>query len=135
MLLAGDHMKKNRETVLKLLKTELAFLNGGGYRRYLPLPWRAAYIFEESPSCPNFSHQRRPFACEDCWLMEYVAPRFRAEQVPCRFVQLTSDGLTVDSLYRWGTPVESEEALRTWLQQRIHELELELRGAGELRLA
>lgn len=41
-------MNTHRETVLQLLKTELAFLNSGGYKHYLPAPWRAAYIFEES---------------------------------------------------------------------------------------
>ena len=37
----------------------------------------------------------------------------------------TATGLTVDSLYRCGTPAESEEALRSWLQRRIHEVEAE----------
>ncbi len=34
--------------------------------------------------------------------------------------------MTVDSLYRCGTPAESEEALRSWLHQRIHEVEAEM---------
>jgi hypothetical protein len=58
--------------------------------------------------------------------MQFVAPELRHEQVPCRFVELTGSGVTVDSLYRCGTPAESEEALRIWLHQRIHELESEL---------
>ncbi len=58
--------------------------------------------------------------------MQFVAPELREEQVPCRFVDLTGNGVTVDSLYRCGTPAESEEALRTWLQRRIHELESQL---------
>jgi hypothetical protein len=131
----GMTMKTDRETVLQLLKSELAFLNSGGYKHCLPAPWRAAYIFEESPSCPNFPYQGQPFACEDCWLMEFVAPEFRAEPVPCRFVQLTANGVTVDSLYRCGTQAESEEALRGWLNQRIQELEAELRGTAEFLLA
>ena len=55
--------------------------------------------------------------------MQFVAPELREEQVPCRFVDLTGTGLTVDSLYRCGTPAESEETLRSWLQRRIHEVE------------
>ena len=58
--------------------------------------------------------------------MQFVAPELRQEQVPCRFVDLAGNGVTVDSLYRCGTPAESEEALRTWLQRRIHELESQL---------
>jgi hypothetical protein len=64
--------------------------------------------------------------------MQFVAPDLREEQVPCRFVDLTGNGLTVDSLYRCGTPSESEEALRSWLHQRIHELELELSEVKQL---
>ena len=58
--------------------------------------------------------------------MQFVAPELQAEQVPCRFVDLTGNGVTVDSLYHCGTPAESEEALRSWLHQRIHELEAEM---------
>lgn len=58
--------------------------------------------------------------------MQFVAPELREEQVPCRFVDLTGDGVTVDSLYRWGSPQHSEEKLRNWLHQRIHELEADL---------
>jgi hypothetical protein len=36
----------------------------------------------------------------------------------------------VDSLYRYATQVETEEALRKWLQQRIHELSDELSEAA-----
>lgn len=55
--------------------------------------------------------------------MEFVEPELRTEQVPCRFVQLAANGVTVDSLYRCGTLAESEEALRNWLHERIRELE------------
>ena len=116
-------MNKGRARVLELLKGELTFLDSGGYRRSARCPWRAAYIFEESPSCPNSSDRARPHRCGDCWLMEYVAPKFRTEQVPCRFVELAANGVTVDSLYRCGTLAESEEALRKWLKARIRELE------------
>ncbi len=66
--------------------------------------------------------------------MQFVAPELREEQVPCRFVDLTGNGVTVDSLYRCGTPAESEEALRTWLERRIHELELQLSEVKQLPL-
>ena len=66
--------------------------------------------------------------------MQFVAPEIREELVPCRFVDLTGNGVTVDSLYRCGTPAESEEALRTWLQRRIHELESQLSEVAQLPL-
>jgi hypothetical protein len=98
----------------------------GGYRRSERTPWRSPYIFEESPTCPNYGDRARPHRCADCWLMNFVNPDLRDEQVPCRFVQLTPDGATVDSLYRYATPEEAEDVLRKWLQERIHELEREM---------
>jgi len=126
-------MDQGREKVLELLKKELAFLDSGGYKRSPNFPWRTRYIFEESPICPNSGDRTRPHRCIDCWLMEFVAPDLRTEQVPCRFVELEENGVTVDSLYRCGTPMESEEALRHWLHERIRELEGQLHAAEELR--
>lgn len=117
--------------VLELLKKELAFLESGGYKRSPSFPWRVPYTFEESPSCPNFADRTRPHRCVDCWLMEFVAPELRTEQVPCRFVEL-ANGVTVDSLYRSGTLAESEQALATWLQQRIRGVEEQIREAKEV---
>jgi hypothetical protein len=43
---------KNRD-ILEILRFELKFLEDGGYRRSPHAPWRAGYIFEDSPSCLN----------------------------------------------------------------------------------
>lgn len=67
--------------------------------------------------------------------MQFVSSDLQDEQIPCRFVQLTSEGVTVDSLYRYGTSAETEEALRKWLQERIHELEQELSESSRLPFA
>src|ERR1043166_315772 len=128
-------MTESRENVLELLKKELAFLESGGFRPSPNFPWRARYIFEESPICPNSTDRTRPHRCIDCWLMEFVVPDLRTEQVPCRFVELAPDGRTVDSLYRCGPLAESEETLRHWLGERIRELEEQTREAKELPLA
>lgn len=116
-------MEKNLLQIRDRLKRELEFLERGGYKRSPERPWRAAYIFEESPSCPNHQDRTRQTRCQDCWLMQFVPNDLRQEQVPCRFVPLTADGITVDSLYRYSSPAESEEALRNWLHQRIREIE------------
>ena len=128
-------MENKSQIVLKLLKRELEFLKQGGYKRSPHRPWRTPYIFEESPSCPNHTDRTRQQRCEDCWLMQFVPRDLHAEQVPCRFVPLTADGITVDSLYRCGTSGEIEEALRKWLGQHIREIESELLDAGEAPLA
>lgn len=116
--------------VLELLKKELAFLESGGYKRSPRFPWRVPYIFEESPSCPSFQDPARPYRCMECWLLEFVVPELRTEPVPCRFVEL-ANGVTVDSLYRSGTLAESEQALHTWLHQRIRGVEKQIRDAKE----
>ena len=66
--------------------------------------------------------------------MQFVPSDLQVEQIPCRFVPLTADGITVDSLYRCGTSAESEEALRKWLQQQIRKIEGELSSARALHL-
>ncbi len=128
-------MARSRRGVLDLLKAELEFVESGGYQRSARSPWRPPYVFEESPTCPNFSDRARPHRCEDCWLMEFVPPESRDEQVPCRFVQLTADGITIDSLYRYGTPKETEEILGLWLRARIREMEEQIARAAILPFA
>jgi hypothetical protein len=128
-------MENNSLRVLNLLRRELEFLEKGGYRRSPRLPWRAPYIFEESPSCPNYSDRTRQQRCQDCWFMQFVPRDLHTEQVPCRFVPLTADGITVDSLYRFGSGAETEETLRTWLRRRIQAIEGELLDAREAPLA
>src|ERR1700687_6173121 len=108
MLGARLVMIPSRSQILKLLRAELEYVESGGYRGSLRSPWRAPYVFEESRSCPNSSDPARPHLCEECWLIEFVPPDLRDEQVPCRFVQLTPTGVTVDSLYRHGTAAETE---------------------------
>jgi hypothetical protein len=127
--------KSNRQNVLQLLKAELQFVESGGYQRSERSPWRPPYVFEESPSCPNYSDRSRSHHCADCWLMQFVAPDLRDEQVPCRFVQLTPEGITIDSLYRYGSTAETEETLSLWLRQRIREIEGELADVSDLPLA
>ncbi len=64
--------------------------------------------------------------------MEFAHADLHGEQAPCRFVPLNADAITVDSLYRCGTPAETEEVLGRWLRERIRELEEESSEAGKL---
>ena len=66
--------------------------------------------------------------------MKFVPRDLHTEHVPCRFVHLTADGITVDSLYRFASGAETEATLRTWLRQRIQEIEGELLDASEAHL-
>ena len=115
---------KNRD-ILEVLRFELKFLEDGGYGRSPHAPWRAPYIFEDSPSCLNFNDSARPHPCSECLLKQLVPPELREQDVPCRFIPLNDQGQTVDSLYRHGTQIEMEEALRDWLRREIVRLDTE----------
>lgn len=120
---------KNRE-ILGILRFELKFLEGGGYARSPHAPWRAPYIFEDSPTCLNFKDSARPRPCSECLLTQLVPPDLREQDVPCRFIPLNDKGQTVDSLYHTGTQVELAETLRDWLHREIRRIEGEQRQAA-----
>ncbi len=88
-------------------------------------PWRAPAIFEDSPICPNFCDPARPHPCESCLLEQFVPEGQKTESIPCRFIRLTEQGLTVEDLYRTGSQAEMEEALANWLRAQIERIERE----------
>jgi len=111
--------------ILDVLKFELGFLEDGGYGRPPQASWRAPAIFEDSPICPNFCDSARPHPCETCLLEQFVPQAQRTEKVPCRFIQLTENGQTVEDLYRTGSQIEMEDALAHWLRAQIQRIEQE----------
>ncbi len=118
-------MSHENRDILEILRFELRFLEEGGYVRSPHAPWRAPYIFEDSPSCLNFRDAARPHPCSECLLMRLVPPESREQSAPCRFIPLNDKGQTVDSLYRTGTQKEMSEALRDWLCREIGRIEAE----------
>jgi hypothetical protein len=116
-------MSLNHHDLLELLRFELRFVEDGGYGSSPHAPWRAPYIFEDSPSCLNFSDPARPLPCNECLLIQLVPSDLRNQPVPCRFIPLNDRGQTVDSLYATGTQIEIEEALCDWLRREISRLE------------
>jgi len=118
-------MSNNNRDLIEALRFELKFVEDGGYGRSPHAPWRAPYIFEDSPTCLNFSDPTRPHPCSECLLTQLVPPELREQTVPCRFIPLNGKGQTVDSLYRTGTQKELEEALLDWLRREISRLEKE----------
>jgi hypothetical protein len=116
-------MTDNNRDLLQVLRSELKFVEDGEYRLPPAAPWRAPYIFEDSPVCLNFSNPARPHPCGECLLTQLVPPALRNQNVPCRFIPLNDQGETIDSLYRTGTQQEMEEALIEWLRREITRLE------------
>lgn len=117
-------MPKDDRNLLEVLKFELEFLEQGGYGRLPREAWRPRFVFEDSPTCMNFtSKDREP--CEECLLMQFVPEGARTEQTPCIHIPLSPAGETIASLYSTGTQQELEEALGDWLRSTIRRLEAE----------
>jgi hypothetical protein len=118
-------MTQDNRDILDVLKFELDFLRDGGYGRSPSKPWRAPSIFEDSPICPNFCDPARPFPCQNCLLEQFVPENRKSESVPCRFIELSKEGQTVEDFYRTGSQIETEEALARWLLAQIEKIEKE----------
>lgn len=118
-------MARDTRDILEILKFELSFLLDGGYGRSPHQSWRAPAVFEDSPLCPNFCDPARLHPCESCLMEQFVSQGQQSESIPCRFIQLTSDGRTVEDLYRTASQAEMEEALAQWLRSQIEKIEQE----------
>ncbi len=116
-------MQKDERDLLEVLKSELEFLEHHGYRRSPETAWRPKAIFEDSPSCINFHSAGNPRPCTDCALIYLVPPAHRSAKSPCRHIPLNESGETLDSLYRYGSQRESENAVGTWLRAAIPRLD------------
>jgi hypothetical protein len=127
-------MPKDDRDILEVLKFELQFLEKGGYGRSPRTPWWPQYIFEDSPTCMNYDSKDNPAPCEECFLMQFVPPESRKEEIPCRHVPLDDAGDTIDSFYRTGSQFELEETYGKWLRKTIQQLE-EQRARGKARAA
>lgn len=119
---------KDRQKLVQILRSELTFLDQGGYRLRPRFPWRPNFVFEDSPTCINFADSGPRHPCTQCPLIQFVPRDRRETRIPCRHITLTDRGETVNSFYEWGTDEELEAALRGWLGRTIQELESERRA-------
>jgi hypothetical protein len=115
-------MATDNRDILEILQFELKFLEDGGYGRSPRTPWRAPALFEDSPTCLNFSDPARPHPCDQCLLMRFVPKEHQGNEIPCRFIPVKESGETVDDLYRSATQRETEQALGQWLRAQIERL-------------
>ena len=122
-------MTKDDRDILELLKSELDFLEKGGYGRSVRTPRLPTSIFQDSPSCACF-----PFRTHDneCALMEFVPSEFHSKDVPCHFIPLNETGETAAMFEGRDDQQRLEEAVKNWLRARIERIEQEraAKGAG-----
>ena len=116
-------MTKDDRDLLELLKDELAFINQGGYGRSVRTPWLPKSAFQDSLTCINYGYPYRAHPCNECHLLDFVAPDHQGEDVPCHFIELNDAGETIEHLEQKNDQGKMEMVLRQWLQGRINELE------------
>ncbi len=116
-------MASDKRDSLAVLKSELGYLEAGGYSLEQKHSWRPSLVFEDSPTCLNHNERNRIHPCKECALYSFVPEDRRNEQFPCRHIPLTDDGQTVNDFYRSGTQRELEWNLMVWLRKTIRRLE------------
>jgi hypothetical protein len=116
-------MPKDTRNLLRVLQSELIFLDAGGYSAWAGARWRLPLVFEESPACPNLNDSSHSTACRDCALIKLVPLRSQSAAVPCRHIPLDNLGQTLESLYRTGSTQELTRVYRVWLVRMIEQLE------------
>ncbi len=122
-------MSKDERDLLELLKTELDFIEKGGYGRSVRTPWRETSAFRDSLTCVNYALPEKAHPCSECHLIDFVPEAKRAELVPCHFIPLTDSGETVEDLEAEGNQARMEESLKQWMRQKIQQLEAERQKA------
>ena len=121
-------MAKDERDILELLKSELDFIEKGGYGRSVRTPWKATSPFRDSLTCVNYALPEKAHPCTECHLIDFVPADKRREELPCHVIPLNAAGDTVESLE--DNQAKLEEALKEWMRARIKELEA-ARAAGE----
>ena len=124
---------KDDRDILALLKGELAFVEQGGYGRSVRTPWLPKSAFQDSLTCINFADPNHTHPCSECHLMDFVAGKHQAEQVPCHYIPLNEAGETIEDLEAQDNQPKLERTLKEWMRTKIKELE-QARSMGSTRL-
>jgi len=117
------NMSKDERDILELLKTELDFIEKGGYGLSVRTPWKPTSSFRDSLTCVNYALPEKTHPCTECHLIDFVPRESRNEEVPCHAIPLTAAGDTAESLE--GDQTKLEEALKDWMRKKIAEIEAE----------
>lgn len=120
-------MSKDERDLLELLKTELDFIEKGGYGRSVKTPWKPTSPFRGSLTCVNYALPEKTHPCAECHLIDFVPRDRQSEELPCHAIPLNELGETVENME--GNQGKLEEALKGWMRQKIQEIEA--RGSAE----
>ena len=118
-------MTTDERDILEVLKSELDFIESGGYGRSVRTPWHSKSAFQDSLSCINYGYPYRAHPCNECHLLEFVTPEHRSENVPCHFIPLNTDGETIEDLELQDNQAKLEREVDRWLRNKIRQIEEE----------
>ena len=116
-------MAKDERDILELLKSELDFIEKGGYGRSVRTPWKATSAFRESLTCVNYALPEKTHPCSECHLIDFVPADKRGEELPCHAIPLNAAGDTLESLERAENQTKLEQTLKEWMRTKINEIE------------
>jgi len=116
--------KDNRD-ILNLLQDELDFIEKGGYGRSVRTPWKPTSTFQDSLTCLNFADPSRQHPCNECRLIDFVAPELRTANVPCHQIPLNEAGDTIEDLEATDSQSKTEAEVKAWLRAQIERIEAE----------
>ena len=128
-------MTTDERDILELLKSELDFIESGGYGRSVRTPWLSKSAFQDSLSCINYGYPYRAHPCNECHLLDFVAPEHRTEWVPCHFIPLNTDGETIEDLESQDNQAKLEREVSGWLRAKIKQIEEERAKAASIEAA
>ena len=110
--------------ILEVLREELAFLGGGGYRGSSG-PSLSKSIFQDSATCLNYGYPYRAHPCNECQMLDFVTPEHQNQWIPCHFISLNERGETIAVLEQHDNEDQLEHVVRDWLQSSINVIEEE----------
>jgi len=117
-------MPRDQQDILEILKSELEFIEKGGYGAPDKQQMGAAStVFADSLTCLNYGYPYRVHPCGECPLMEFVPEDQRVSPMPCHHIPLDSSGQTVEALEEAQNQTGMQEAVKTWLRQTISRME------------
>jgi hypothetical protein len=115
-------MTKDDRDLLELLRSELGFIEKGGYGRSVRTPWKAIAPFRNSLTCVNYALPEKSHSCAECHLIDFVPADKRSDELPCHAIPLNGAGDTVESCESTDNQAQLEGALKGWMRARINEL-------------
>jgi hypothetical protein len=118
-------MAHDDRDILELLKSELDFIEHGGYGRSVRTPWKPQSTFQDSLTCINYGYPYRAHPCNECHLLDFVSPEHHTEEVPCHYIRLNEAGETIEDFEAQENQAKLERNVRDWLKAKIKQIEEE----------